>query len=152
MSDLVNSVLEKVPGNCRAKSCSAKRCSVVLSNELRPRVVIDLDRCEELVSKSDTRCDYIVFSKFCGDDWVVPLELSTGKKRASEIVSQLQAGASIAEGIVCNGVSVKFLPVFAHRGIKIHEMKTLRTKRVKFRQKSEIIRIIRCGSKLIQAL
>lgn len=152
MSSLVNSVRENVPGKCRTKSCSKEGCSVKLSNELRLGVIVDLDRCEVLVPRDAIRCDYILICKLSGDDFVVPLELTTGKKRASKIVGQLQAGASIAEGIVCNGVSVKFRPVFAHRGIKIHEMKTLRTKRVKFGQKSEIVRLIRCGSKLADVL
>lgn len=152
MSNLVNSVHGKVPNTCCVNNCGKGQCKVILPQGLSPRVVIDLDHCNVLVSRNATRCDYIVICKFSGDNWVVPLELTAGRKRSSKIVSQLQAGASIAEKVVCSKVGVKFRPVFAHCGIKPHERNDLRKKRVQFGQQSEIVRLIRCESKLTDAL
>lgn len=155
MSDLVNSVREKVPGKCCVTYCRKEGCRVSLSKELYPRVVVDLDldRYEELISKNATRCDYIIVFKFNGSDWVVPLELTTGKKGARKIVEQLQAGASIAERIVCNGVSVKFRAVAAlGRGIRKHDRKSFKTYKVKFRHKNRTIFWKKCGLKLVDVL
>lgn len=153
MSDLVKSVQEKVPVECRAKSCSAKRCSVGLSNELCPRIVIDLDSCEVLVSRNATRCDYIIISEFNGDDWVVPLELKSGKASGSKLVAQLQAGARIAEKLVPDSAKVQFRPVAACKLTK-YERTVIRkvANKVKFGRKGKLIRWISCGSKLEKAL
>ena len=153
MSDLVYSIQEMVHGKCRAKSCSAKRCSVPLSKELSPRVVIDLDRCEELVSKNNTRCDYIIICEFNGDNWIVPLELKSGKASGSKIVAQLRAGASIAENLVPSSAKVRFRPVAACKLSKYERLVVRKVaNKVKFRQKREFIKRINCGCKLIQAL
>ncbi len=153
MSGLVNSVGEKVSKDCCAKSCSAKRCSVALSNELSPRIVIDLDRCEVLVSKNDTRCDYIIVCEFSGDDWVVPLELKSGKASGSKIVAQLRAGARIAEKLVPDSAKVQFRPVAACKLTK-YERTVIRkvANKVKFGRKGKLIKWISCGSNLEEAL
>ena len=153
MSDLVKSVGEKVSKDSCTNRCRKGNCKVVLSKELYPRVVIDLDHCEELASKNDRRCDYIIIGDICGDDLVIPLELTGGRKDASEIVAQLQAGALIAKKVVRNNLEFKFRPVFAYRGFRKGERDALRNNRnrVSFWGKRELVRVIKCGNTLSKA-
>ena len=153
MSGLVNSVGEKVSKDCCTNRCRKGKCKVNLSRDLCPRLVIDLDHCEELASKNDTRCDYIIVCEISGDELVIPLELTGGKKDASEIVAQLQAGALIAKKVVCNNVEFKFRPVFAYRGFRKGERDALRDNRnrISFLGKRELVRVIKCGNTLSKA-
>ena len=73
----------------------------------------------------------------------------------SEIVPQLQAGASIAEGIVPNDAEMKFRPVAAYGGeLKRHQLNLFRNKAnwIEFRNQAKGVRLIRCGASLEQAL
>ena len=85
----------------------------------------------------------------------MPLELKRGQPTVSEIVPQLRAGASIAEGIVPRNAEIKFRPVAAYGGeLKRHQWNRFRNKanRVKFRNQREGVRLIRCGASLEQVL
>ena len=90
-----------------------------------------MDNCESLVSKNETRCDFLFIGENKSRDWVVPLELKKGQPTVREIVPQLQAGALIADGIVPRNAIVKFRPVAAYGGeLKRHQLNLSETERI----------------------
>ena len=149
MGALVDAVRSRVSDRCCVAKCSKKGCSVPLPKELRPFVVIDMDHCDSPTAKSGKRCDFI----FVSQRWVAPMELKKGKANASEIVPQLQAGASVVDELVPDDATVDFRPVAAYGGgLHKHERNAFRKKRIRFRQQREIVRLIRCGAPLPHAL
>ena len=118
-----------------------------------PFLLIDLDRCGSLVSQNEKRCDYL-FIGGSGDIFVAPLELKRGKVDASEVVSQLRAGARITKKVVPKGLHVLFRPIVAHRGMHKAQRDELRKKvnAVAFRASKELVRLIECGDPLTQGL
>ena len=126
-----------------------------LTNAPSPRLIIDFDKPESPLSQSDTRCDFLFIAEESNNPgWVAPLELKSGKVDASETIKQLQAGASAAEMIVPQNEAVRFRPIAAHRGIHRAELIKLRNKasRIRFRGSMEYVRLMSCGSPLVQAL
>lgn len=156
MSNLSEAVRAKVSEECLTTKCRKKGCSVHLPNSNRQFIVIDMDHSKSPAPQDRTRCDFLfIGERNNSENWVVPLELKKGKANASEIVPQLTAGATIAEGIVPKEVNVAFRPVAAYGGeLKRAERDAFRDKRhrVKFRQQRELVRLIRCGVSLDKAL
>ena len=161
MSSLANAVRAGVSEECLTTRCQKEGCKVSLPrigrfpDRQRPYVVIDMDHSESPASQDGQRCDFLFIGNCKSQDWVVPLELKRGQPTVSEIVPQLQAGASIAEGIVPNDAELKFRPVAAYGGeLKKHQWNRFkdRANRIKFRKQREGVRLIRCGTSLEQAL
>ena len=153
MSDFVNAVREKVSNKCCVRRCQKEGCRVPLSNDLRPFLLIDMDQRCFPSEKNGKRCDFLFFSGYEGKDWVVPMELQKGKASASKIITQLQAGAFIAEKLAPKGENLEFRPVAAYGGgLRRNELKIFRQTKVNFRQKHEFVRLIKCGTNLTQAL
>lgn len=155
MSNLVDSLRSKLPQTCLARRCKKQGCKVGLSRDLNPFVLIDMDRRGAPVNQNQKRCDYLFFGMRSGKNWVVPLELKKGMATASKIVPQLQAGASIAENLVPDKAKVRFRPVAAYGGgltrYEFNQFKKM-TNRVKFGRAREFVQLIKCGSKLVEAL
>ena len=78
-----------------------------------PRIVVDFDNPGSPLGPSERRCDYLLVAevKEEGGGWVVPLEMKNGRLRADHVVSQLQAGAAVAEKLVPAGLQVRFRPI-----------------------------------------
>ena len=155
MSDLSNAVRATVSEECLTTKCQKRGCKVSLPNSLRPFILIDMDHSDSPAPGGSKRCDFLFIGEYRNQEWVVPLELKRGKADASEIVPQLRAGASVAEGIVPDRASVKFQPVAAYGGeLKRHQWNLFRNKSnwVKFGNQREGVRLIRCGASLEQAL
>ena len=161
MSNLSNAVRATVSEECLTTKCQNEGCKVSLPRNgrfpdgQRPYVVIDMDHCESPAPEGRKRCGFLFIGECKSQDWVVPLELKRGQPTVSEIVPQLRAGASIAEGIVPSGLDIKFRPVAVYGGeLKRHQLNLFRNKanRVKFGNQREGVRLIRCGASLEQAL
>lgn len=161
MSSLANAVCASVSEECLTTRCQKEGCKVSLPSVgripvgQRPYVVIDMDNCESLVSRNETRCDFLFVGEYKSRDWVVPLELKRGQPTVREIVPQLRAGASIAEEIVPRNAEVKFRPVAAYGGeLKRHQLNLFKNKAnwIEFRNQAKGVRLIRCGASLEQAL
>ena len=155
MNNLSNAVRAKVSEEFLTTKCQKPGCKVSLPNSLRPFILIDMDHSDSPAPGGSKRCDFLFIGEYRNQDWVVPLELKRGKANASEIVPQLQAGASIAEGIVPDRASVKFQPVAAYGGdLRRHQTNAFRNtrNRIKFRQGRKPVRLIKCGSSLELAL
>ena len=148
-------VSKKIPQECQANSCSKKGCSLTLSGIGRTRVIVDMD-CKQLeLNEHCSRCDYVFVGYHREADWVAPVELKRGSVEASEVITQVQAGATFAErNLLCSGANVRFRPIVGHG--KIHRSQTLELKKkrywVKFQNKSYEIMLIRKGKPLADAL
>lgn len=156
MTGLVNAVCKvvhkKFSGKCLTKTCSRPGCGVSLKDAPSPRLIIDFDKPGSPLGQRDTRCDFL-FGAEDNDEsgWVAPLELKSGRVDASEVLKQLRAGARVAEEIVPQNAKVNFRPVLAYKGIPKAERTALKSK-VRFRNQTEALRLIKCGSRLTQAL
>lgn len=161
MSSCANDVRDRVSQECLTTRCQKEGCKVSLPSNARfpdrqlPFVVIDMDHSESPALEGSKRCDFLFIGEYKNLDWVVPLELKKGQPTVSEIVPQLQAGASIADEIVARDAEIKFRPVAAYGGeLKRHQLNLFRNKanRVKFGNQLEGVRLIRCGARLEQGL
>ena len=149
MSDIVDDVRSKVSEQCCVTRCRKEGCSVLLPDELQPFVVIDMDHSDSPKAESGKRCDFL----FVSPRWIAPMELKKGKANASEIIPQIEAGASVLDELVPDDAMVDFRPTAAYGGkLKKYEIDAFRKKKIQFRKQREIVRLIRCGASLSQAL
>lgn len=161
MSSIANAVCTSVSEECLTTRCKKEGCKVSLPSVgripvgQRPYVVIDMDHSKSPAPEGSKRCDFLFIGEYKNLDWVVPLELKKGQPTVSEIVPQLQAGASIANDIVPRDAEIKFRPVAAYGGeLKRHQWNHFRKKVnwIRFRNQREGVRLIRCGASLKQGL
>ena len=154
MTGVVETVRGKVENTCVISGRLKKEgCSVSLKDAPQPRLIIDFDKPGSPLGKNQTRCDYLFVAEVSSKPgWVVPIELKKGRLDASKAVEQLRAGASAAEQLVPNTVTVNFRPVVASGGNKA-ERAELRAERnrVRFHGTAQPVRLIKCGDKLIEA-
>ena len=154
MTGMVETVRGKVESTCViSKGLRKEGCSVSLKDAPKPRLIIDLDKPGSPLGKNQTRCDYLFVADAQGNrGWVVPIELKKGRLDASKAVEQLKAGASVAEQLVPDTLTVNFRPAVASGGNKA-ERAELRAERniVRFRGSVEYVRLLKCGDKLINA-
>ncbi len=156
MAGLVEQVRTKVNQSCLAKYIKKEGCSVSLNGAPKPRLIVDFDKIGSPLELNQVRCDYLFIAEDSSNaGWVCPVELKSGGLSASEVVGQLQAGTQLAEQIVPQNTPAKFRPVAAS-GSDRHKAERaklrLRSNRVSFRGVSELVRLIRCGKKLTEAI
>ena len=153
MTNLIDQIERKLPNGCLTNKLHKNRCTVKLDGAPATPIKIDMDKCEPLVKKTETRCDYI----FIGggkDVFFVPLEVKRTAD-ARKIVRQLQAGADIADSrIIPKNKSVQFQPVAACNKFGKQENLILRDKKSKIRFRKQRIRIerLKCGEPLTKAV
>ena len=153
MSRTVTACASQVPGSCHAARCNKDGCRVSLKGAPRERVVIDMD-CEALqVSDDQKRCDYLFVGEEDNTTWVVPIELKSGRLRAREILEQLEEGVKMADVWLPQGISFQLVPVLAHgKRIHPHDLKVLRSRKIRLRGQRKGAVLIRCGDPLTRAL
>ena len=157
MTGLVASVRGKLDEACvGSRRLRKEGCSVSLRDAPQPHLIIDLDKPGSPLSQNQTRCDYLFVAEVPSNrDWVVPLELKSGGLDAGKVAAQLQAGARAAEKLVQSGRTIRLRPVLAYGGSMHRAERTAMKKKtnwVRFRDYSEPVRQIRCGSPLTPAL
>lgn len=116
-------------------------------------VAVDLD-CETLGIAADRkRCDYLFFGREQNVTWVSPIELKGGTFRGGSAAAQLQDGADIADAWIPDGLRFRLVPVLAS-GQRVHRerLRALRGKPITLRGQSRRPVLIRCGSRLMEAL
>ena len=156
--DPVEAVRTGTDPRCHSASCRDSGCGLSLSDAPNPHVLVRLEHegADRLVGGRQ-HCDY----RFVGGNdpnhgtWVVPVELTTGRKRASEFLAQLRGGVAIADELLPTGSRIRFQPVAAHDGgLHRDEITNLRksSSRISFRGDARPIELIRCGSRLVDAL
>ena len=113
--------------------------------------------CEQLsIPRSQERCDYIFVGTHEGRKWIAAVELKRGNIEVGEVQKQLQAGAEFAESrLSIQQTQLGFRPVAAYGG-RLHKSQSAELKKklntVKFGQVRYQIKLIRCGSPLVNAL
>lgn len=153
----VDAVRAQTDPQSHANTCSDSGCSLSLSDIPTPNVLISMEHPASPIPTGQPHCDYLFIG---GDDsgggpWVAPIELTTGKKRASELLAQIGSVTSIADGLLPHGIKYRFNPVAAHdRSLHRDDIADLRkpANRVRFRGHPRSVEIVRCGSRLASAL
>lgn len=155
MTATITSIQAQLEAGCTVRKIGKSGCSVSLAEAMQPRLIVDFDKPGSPRGVEGKRCDYLFLSKPSGGDlWVVPVELKKGKVDIGEAIEQLRAGAEEAEGLVSKGMATgaNFRPVLASGRINKNERQRLRTQQVKFHGHPELVRRIRCGAPLMDAL
>ena len=117
------------------------------------RVIVDMEECDTLPIPDDQkRCDYLFGGEGLNSTWVVPIELKSGRSKASEVLAQIEGGVGTADAWLPRGISFQFVPVLVH-GKKIHrnDLKVLRSRRIALRGQKKGTVLIRCGDPLTKA-
>ena len=156
MSSLVAEAIDGIPKSCRVRTCSREGCKIPMTGLSGPHCLIDMD-CEQLsIPGNQARCDYIFVGTHEGSEWIAAVELKRGNVKVGEVRKQLQAGAEFAESrLPVKHDQPGFRPIAAYGG-KLHKSQSAELKRelnmVKFGQVRYQIKLIRCGSPLVNAL
>lgn len=153
MSGPVAAVANRVPGCCHAVRCDRDRCQVDLKGAPSVRLLIDMD-CDALkIPRQQKRCDYLFIGEEGTTTWIVPIELKSGRLKASEVLDQLKGGVGAVEPLLPQGILFQLVPVLAHRK-PIHriERNKLRSGEIQLRGQPKQIEFIKCGEALKQKL
>ena len=154
MTDFMRTLLkrlnwQKIP----REKIKSGQCHILPDGAPQPHLVINFDKLDSPLGKNQTKCDFLFIAE--GEKnhaWVVPIELKKKEPRADKVIKQLQSGARVAEKLVPSDVAVMFRPVIASGSCHRHELNTLKSQKIRFRDCSEIARRIKCGQKLKDAL
>ncbi len=154
---IVDAVRAGTDALCHDTRCRDGGCSLSLDQLPQPNVLINLEREASPASANKPHCDFLFVG---GEDenggpWVAPIELTTTEKRASEFVRQLSSGAVIAARLLPRGVPTRFNPIAVHDGLRSIESRNLKKEinKIRFRGGKAVgIRLVRCGSRLADAL
>ncbi len=151
--DLIKTIAGNIPASCCVSRCEGDGCKVQLKGmpSCPDRLTITLD-CQELGIKHKKRCDYLFIGQTDATTYVALIELKGGGVgSATEVAQQLQGGADhLATKLLPSNTSFQFRPVLAHgKGIHRHILNDLRKKKVTLHETTAPIKLVRCGSKLI---
>ena len=150
--DLIKEIAGRVPDSCRVLRCMEQGCEVRLEGiSSRPhRLAIDLN-CKELGIRHKKRCDYLFVAHTEATIYVALIELKSGRvDSATEVTQELQGGADhLAAKLLPSNTSFQFRPILAYRKMHKEVRNQLREKTVRLHGRKEPIKLIDCGSKLI---
>ena len=153
----VDAITQATNRACHARRCSNSGCTLPLTGAPRTRVLVNLEHDQAPVSRQEPHCDYLFVGDGGDDDpeWVAPIELTTGRADSRKFLRQLTAGATVAERLIPRNIPVRFRPVAAYDGqMRRAERDNLlrQANKITFRDQSELVRVVRCGSPLMKAL
>ena len=142
---------------CHANNCRDGGCALAMAGAPEPYVLISLEHSAAPVPAGQQHCDYLFVG---GDDenggpWVVPVELTTGRKRASEFLAQIRGGTLVADSLLPTRRPGRFNPVAAYRrALHRDDIADLRkpANHVNFRGQRRQIQLVECGTRLADAL
>ena len=149
MTELLSTVRSKVAQSCVVSRCRKHGCSVALPGPARNRLLIDCDEQGSPFGLHDAKCDYLLFEAAQdGTVRAVPIELKSGRIRASDVIGQLRAGARAVENLIPPGTAIHLQPLLAYGEIPKGERAALNSGVVRFRGREVRISKIRCGGTL----
>ena len=150
----VDAILDGTKPQCHADRCEDSGCSLSMSGAPSPNALISLEHPDAPVEVGRPRCDFLFVGGYDEDlPLVAPIELTTGMKSAFQFQRQIEGGVSVVDKLLPSGVAFRFRPVAAHKHeLPRAEINKLRENRVHFRGQDSLIRLVRCGSNLAQAL
>ena len=136
--------------SCLVDAIEKGGCGASLADAPHPRVIIDLDETGSPLGPARTKCDFLFF----GDpDLVMPIEVKDhDSPDIDKATRQLQAGANAADQLAPRDVAVRFRPVLVSRDMRRDNQIRLRSKKVRFRKRPEIVRQVICGDPLTAVL
>ena len=157
MTGLAEAVRRKIKDSCIEDGpLRRKDCEISLEDAPRPRIVIDFDKPGSPLGKSQKRCEYLfVADRDGGGGWVVPMEFKSSRMNVSRVAEQLRAGARVAEQLVPNQNPISFRPVaVVYQPANKKQRRDLKDARhtVRYRGRSEPVRVLQCGSLLTEVL
>ena len=160
----VNTVSEQIETQFLATNCSDSGCTLYVSNAPDPYVLIHVDdpnfqlrNGQWRLPNNQRRCDYLFVG---GNDevghWVVPVELTTGRKEVRDFVEQIDGGILVANELLPDGIRYRFNPVGGCHlralrggvGIELRKQNNY----VNFRGQRRGIELVECGTRLADAL
>ncbi len=152
-STVVDDLRKNVDVQFQAANCYDHGCSLSLDDSPDPNLLI---KAEDMAPKAVGQCDFLFVGgedQEGGGPWVVPVELTSGRKRANRFLRQLRSGAELADCLLPPDVEVRFCPIAVH-GRELHpkEFRDLRARRVKFREDEVLVSTVRCETRLVDAL
>ena len=150
MTELLSAVRSRVDQSCVVNRCRKDQCSVSLPPaSARNRLIIDCDEPGSPFGPHDAKCDCLLFEETGnGAGRARPIELISGRIKASEVIGQLQAGTRAIENLIPAGIAVQLQPLLAFGRIPKGERAALDKGMVRFRGKGVRITKIRCGAQL----
>ena len=152
MNGFVDAVRARIDAlSCVVDGIDKGRCGVSLADAPHPRVIIDLDKTGSPLGPARTKCDFLFFGE---PDLVMPIEIKDhGAPNIAKVTKQLQAGADAADDkLPPRHPAVRFRPVLVSRNMRRDEQLKLRSERVRFRKRLEMVRQLNCGDPLTGAL
>ena len=152
MTELLKRIRREIDKGCLVERLNKEGCKVKMTDAPTPIVIIDLDKPNSLLIRSETRCDYILVAEGHEFHWVAVLELKKGRLHADEVVRQLRAGSAKAMKLVPEGEAVRFRPIAVSGSKPKFERMKLRGKKIKFHGQSERVLLMSCGAKLATEL
>jgi len=161
----VAAVKTRTDALCHATSCRDEGCSLDLTGAPAPYALIQTDSEAFRVldnqwrfPNDQQRCDYLFVG---GDDtgqgpWVVPVELTTGRKETRDFLAQIRGGVLAANELLPQGIRCRFYPVggchLRKVGREVADELRKRSNRVNFRGQLRNIDLVECGTRLADAL
>ena len=163
-STAVDEVKAQTEPECHATSCSDSGCSLSMSGAPEPNALIHVDSSSFRVRHgqwrlpdNQRRCDYLFVA---GNDedrpWVVPVELTTGRKEVSDFMAQIDGGIMVADELLPEGIRYQFNPVGGCHlralrggvGVELRKQNNY----VNFRGQRRGIELVECHTRLVNAL
>lgn len=145
---------KRVPVCCHGTRCHGGGCQVSLEGLPTVRVIVDMEKCDSLpIPPHQKRCDYLFVGEERSTTWVAPIELKSGRLKASVVLEQIEGGVSTADAWLPPGISFNFVPVLVHgKSIHRNDLRVLRNRRIAFRGQRKGTVLIKCGDRLKKAL
>ena len=161
----VAAVKTRTDPQCHATSCRDSGCSLELAGVPAPYALIHIDAPSFRVRDGQwrlpddqRRCDYLFVGgeDTNGGPWVVPVELTTGRKEVNDFLAQIGGGIIVADELLPKGIPCRFYPVGGRRhrvlGREVADELRKRSNRVNFRGQLRNIELVECGTRLADAL
>ena len=140
---------------CTSSHCNDAGCRIKLDRLYSHHIIISGTKYQQCLGYSEPLCDFIVFDSDCSNELrVFTVELKGGNVELQDIRkahTQLQNGASIVENMVGNtSVTAFYARLAKGKNVNVMVPKFLRLEKykVRFRQFSVEIALIRCDSSL----
>ena len=154
----VESLRKKTNEQCHASLCHDSDCWLTMENAPHPYVLLYLEHETSPVDKGRPHCDflYVGGGGHSSNEWVAPIELTTGESRVRKFLRQLQPGASLAENLIPDSIEVRFRPIAVHERENTRKSERKRRRNpdfhIEFRERKFPLKFVYCGTALSQAL
>ena len=153
MSGTAAAAASRVPGCCNVIRCNRDRCGVNLKGAPKTRLLVDMG-CDALkIPVQRERCDYLFIGEEGNTTWVAPIELKSGRLKATEVLEQIEGGVREVEPWLPQGISFQLVPVLVHgKAIHRNELKKLLSRKIQLRGRKKLTVLMKCGEALTTKL